>query len=564
MDIFTPYPRRFLATDENLGDPAVLRAAYERLLALPVGIQAEVDCWLAATNEIDDVLDEIVSKANFAFSCNTADEAAEKEFQRLIDEILPINQEMSEKVNQVFLAIPAGMLPSNMSVRRKKAEWEVEIYRDANIPLTQEANTQTMQYDKMVGSWRCDWEGKQVTPQFLSLYLTKPDRSLREKAYRAQKTPFRASIGKQNELYKQMMKVRKQMAVNSDMGDFMHFMYKGKGRLSYTPEDTKRFRDAIRQYVTPLVSRIFEKRAKMMGIESIRPWDLQVEPEGKEPPVVYSDMKDLKQKTARLLHEVDPAFSEAFLFMDFKGLLDLDNRENKAPGAYCSTLGEMRLPLIFANSVGTARDLDTVIHEGGHAMHSLLARALPNNIRHAPMEFCEVASMSLELLVRPFALTVYKEEDWKRIARKQLEDALVFLPFMSMIDEFQSWVYIDPAGEKPEARAEYWRDLDKKYRPYINWEGFEDVGSNGWMYNHVFTVPFYYIEYGVAQIGALQIFLRSLENYKAAVDGYQKALSLGGSVGLPELFETAGVRFVLKHPEVLADVVDKISKLIDL
>ncbi len=564
MDLFREYPRTFLEPKEDLSKPAQIKKAFERLFALPRTTKSQAGRFIAAWCELGDAIGDCFSRASFRFNKNTADKKAEKEFLRLIKENLPVVKELDEQANKLFLALPAEFVPADFTVFRKKAKWESELFRQENLPLMVRNQELETQYDKTVSEWRVEWEGKQVTPTYLGIFLSKKDRAVREKAYRAQKASLLADHDKLNDLFDQMMTERMKIVKNAGVTDYMRYQYKAKGRLSYTPEDVTAFRDAIKNYVTPVVGRIYKRREKSMQIESSRPWDMQADPEGKDMPIVYKDLPDLKFKSAQLLHKIDPQFSEAFLLMDALDMLDLENRPSKAPGAYCDTYAEMRMPLIFGNSVGTCRDIDTILHESGHAMHALLSRRLPSAIRHAQMEFCEVASMSLELLARPYLSDIYSADDWRRISRKQLEETLAFLPFMAMLDEFQSWVYIDPAGKKAKARGDYWEALEDKYRPHLNWTGLEAHKRAGWMYNHVFTVPFYYVEYGIAQVGALQVFLRSLDNYRAAVRDYKQALTLGSSVGLPELFDTAGIKFVMKEPKVLEDVVKKISKVVEL
>jgi len=265
-----------------------------------------------------------------------------------------------------------------------------------------------------------------------------------------------------------------------------------------------------------------------------------------------------------VLKNIDPEFEEAFRLMDRMGYLDLENRPGKAPGAYSNDFPEERMALVFGNAVGTSGDFDTLMHESGHAIHSLSSRQLPYLARAYPIEFAEVASMSMELLARPYWDIVYTPEDRKRIGIEQLEGLLKFLPSMAMLDEFQDWVYTHPEGAVSDARDDYWRKLAAKYMPYVDYTGLDRELSRGWQYLHVYEVPLYYIEYGIAQLGAMQVFVNSLEDYPQAVKDYKYALTLGTTVGLPELFESAGVKFVMKHPDVLERVTGEIMKLIDL
>ncbi|MDD4308287.1 MAG: M3 family metallopeptidase, partial [Thermoplasmata archaeon] len=383
-------------------------------------------------------------------------------------------------------------------------------------------------------------------------------------AWRARVSMQYADIAKLDELFEKMLTLRKTLASNAGMDSYLDYRYKDLNRLSYTRKDTKAFRDAIHKFVVPAVAKMMDKRKKKMGLKTLRPWDTAVDPDGAEPPKVYKDLPELKAKAAKVLKSVDPEFEEAFWLMDRKGYLDLENRPGKAPGAYSSDFPEERMALVFGNAVGTSDDFDTLMHESGHAIHTLSCRQLPLLIRGYPLEFAEVASMSMELLARPYWDIVYNEEDRKRIGIEQLEDLLKFLPFMAILDEFQDWVYIDPKGADAKARADYWRKLYAKYMPYIDYSGLEQFQGMGWQYLHVYEVPLYYVEYGIAQVGAMQVFVNSLDDYKGAVKHYKYALTLGTTVSLPELFESAGVKFVLKNPEVLEKVTKKISKLIDL
>ncbi|MCP4228656.1 MAG: M3 family oligoendopeptidase [bacterium] len=564
MDIYKEYPRRFLDTDADLGDPKEIRAAYASLAEMPVDTKEQADAWSAAWDEVNSAISQVIAKAYFETTKDTRDEKAEAEFKRIADEVIPLAQDLDEKAKRRFLSFPAEWVPDELGIARTNAEWAVELFRENNLPLITKNINLENEYYKITGAWETEFEGEMLTPQQLKPYLESPDRAVREKAWRAQQGMHLADYDKLNGLFDRLMTVRKELATNADMFDYADYQYRNYARLSYGREDAKRFREAVLDNVVPAVEKIYERRVKKLGLDTVRPWDLNADADGKAPPKIYEDIADLKEKVERILRSVDHEFGDAFRLMDEKGYLDLENRSGKAPGAYMNEFAEERLPLIFANSVGTSRDMDTLVHEGGHAMHGFLSRHLPYHAREIPTEYAEVASMSLELLARPYLDIVYNEDDRERIALRQLEATLTFLPFMAMLDAFQDWVYTNAKGDDSEARADYWRELETLYRPFIDYGGLDAERDLGWQYNHVFTVPLYYIEYGIAQVGALQVFMRSLADYDSAVLDYKRSLSLGATAGLPELFEAAGVKFVLKHPEVLRDAVDRMKDLIEI
>ncbi len=563
MDINKQYPRQFLALDDNLGDPETVRSAYSRLDALPIDNEEEARAWCDAWAEVKSALSEVVARVFYETTKDTRDKEAEAEYQRLADEIIPLEEELDEKAKRRFLSIREEWVPKELVLARQKAKWAVDLYRESNLALITENIKFRQQYQKITSEWETEFDGKMMTSKQLMPFLEKPDRQLRERAWHAIIGLHLGDYEKLDDLFDDCLRTRKQMAKNSDLPDFVEYKYRDYARLSYDRKDAKAFRDAIKEYVVPVVSNIFERRRKKLELETLRSWDLRADPDGTEPPKIYEDIEDLKDKVAKVLGSVDPLFADAFRLMDERGYLDLENRPGKAPGAYMNSFDEERISMIFSNFVGTSRDFDTLIHEGGHAMHGFLSSHLTLPARRAPLEFAEVASMSLEFLARPHWHLVYDENERDRIGKKQLENALIFLPFMSMLDEFQAWVYTHPEGGDRLKRAEYWRALNKKYRPHIDYVGLEKEEGIGWQYLHVYEVPLYYIEYGIAQVGAFQVFLRSLEDYDAAVKDYKYALSLGDTVGLPELYESAGVKFVLKNPEVLKDVMSGIMKLID-
>jgi len=564
MDLKKRYPRSFLKKGENMGNPATIRAAYKRLERLPMGNKSETAKFCEAWGELISGIFEVFARSYWTVTTDTRNKKAEKEYARLAVQVIPLQEELDDAVKRRLLKVKNEWVPKDLAVFRTKAEWAVKLFKEENLPRLSENIKLANEYQKMVSEWQIDFDGKKLTASQLRPYLERPDRKLREKAWRARMKMQIDDYAKLDELFDRMLNVRTQMAKTAGLPDYVEYQYRRYSRLSYNRKDSEKFRAAIQKYVVPAVSKIFERRRKALKLASIRPWDLAANPDGVDPPKVYKDIPDLKAKAVRVLGAVDPEFAEAFMLLDKKGYMDLENRPGKAPGAYCNDYAEERMTVIFCNSVGTSGDFDTLMHEGGHAIHGLMCRDRNAMARDVPLEFAELASMSMEKLSRPYWNIVYNKKDEKRIKRQQLESAITFLPFMAMLDEFQAWVYSDPKGSKAAERAKFWIGLEKKYRPHIDWSGLELEEGLGWQYNHVYTVPLYYIEYGIAQVGALQVFLRSKRDYKKAVNDYKKGLSLGCTVGLPELYKAAGIKFVMKEPGVLGEVVDGIMEEVGL
>jgi oligoendopeptidase F len=317
--------------------------------------------------------------------------------------------------------------------------------------------------------------------------------------------------------------------------------------------------DSIAETLVPLISEWTKEKCKKLGITSLRPWDLYVDPDGYGIIKAFDSEKELCDKTEKIFSALNPIIGGYFQYMREHKLLDLSSREGKAPGGYMTELSEKRVPFIFMNAVGSKRDVDTLLHEAGHSFHAFQARdQFLKSYRSSPLEFAEVASMSMELLGRPYFHNVYKKEEITRVKREQLIKIVEFFPFMSMIDSFQHWVYTTEDNGR-EARGKKWQELNRRFQPFLDMSGLDRIEKTRWQYPHVYTSPFYYIEYGIAQLGALQFWRNSLVNEKEAIEYYLKALSLGGSVPLPKLFESGNISFVMDKKS-LQDLVNLIKK----
>ena len=364
-----------------------------------------------------------------------------------------------------------------------------------------------------------------------------------------------------NQLWKKMLALRVKIAANAGLPDFRAYTWQRLLRFDYTPDDCAKFHDAIEQVVVPAASRLYEHRRKMLGLDTLRPWDLEVDPLTRPPLKPYQTVEELERKTGWVFEQVDPVLGGYFKTMVSEGLLDLENRKNKAPGAYSNEYNVIHRPFIFHNAVGIHMDVQTLFHEGGHAFHSFEYAKLPYLRQKAvPNEFAEVASMAMELLATPYLdgkNGFYSVSDAARARIEHLESLITFWPYMAVVDGFQHWVYENPQkAVKPAACDIAWAKLWKRFMPGVDWSGLEQELITGWQRKeHIHQVPFYYIEYGLAQLGAVQIWRNSLTDQAAAVASYRHALSLGYTVSLPELFRVAGARLVFDS-DALSQAVD--------
>lgn len=516
--------------------------------------------WLTDWSRLGMVVWEIYSRLYVATTLNTKDEDVSKRFMTFVGETLEHVQKADQKIKEKLLA--SGLQPEGYEIALRNIQTQAEIFREENVPLNTEEQNLGHDYDKVIGAQTVEWEGETKTLAQLRALLIENDRDLRERAWRAMMQRTLADRQKLNDLWKEFLKVRAKMAANADMADFRSFMWRTRLRFDYTPEDCLRFHDAIEKTVVPAMMRINEKRARHMGIPTIRPWDTLADALGRPPLRPFNDGTALSEVSARIFHQVDPQLGAYFDKMRAENMLDLVNYDGKAPGGYQTLFPASRVPFIFMNAVGIHDDVQTMLHEGGHAFHSFESFAsLPDYQQgEVPIEFAEVASMSMELLAAPYLSTdkggFYSAADAARARIDHLEHNLWFWPYMSVVDAFQHWVYTNmDAAANPDNCDEEWSRLWDRFMPFEDWSGLDAEKETGWHRKlHIFQIPFYYVEYGLAQLGATQIFGNALKDQSKAVADYRKALALGGTVSLPKLFEAAGAKFAMDVETVGAAV----------
>lgn len=547
------YPRHFAPIDIDLGNWASLELLYHSLLDRQIKSVEELVQWLKDNSEMSAVVGEEASRRYITMTCATDNQAAESAYLFYIEEIMPKLKPLGFRLDKKFLECPytADLDPDFYRVLLRSTRNAVELFREENVPLETELDKLSQQYQKIQGAMTVMFQGQERTMQQMGVFAQYKDRALRQEAWETVIKRRMQDTEKLEDLFDEMLKLRTQVAKNAGFANFRDYQFRRFNRFDYTPDDCFKFHTAVEQFVVPLTQKSLEERRQALKIDTIRPWDTQCDKYGRDPLYPFTTDYELAQGCLNIFYKVDKRLGEQFNIMLDLGLLDLGSRKGKAPGGYQSTLTEIRLPFIFMNAVGLNRDLTTLLHEGGHAFHSLAAADQPIiDYRHSPMEFAEVASMSMEHLGMPYLEEFYSPADAARARCNQMQGDISILPWIAAVDAFQHWIYTNPGHTRSE-RADYWLSLMDRFAKGIDWSGWEEVSRYGWHGQlHIFEYPFYYIEYGIALLGALQIWRNARQGSRQAIDAYLAALKLGGSKPLPTLFEVAGAKFDLSADTV--------------
>jgi len=540
-------PRQFLPETLDLTDTAQLAPVFEKLETKlnAIASVADLEAWLRDHSEVCAALAESSSLTYIAMTCQTDDPGHEKAYMHIVEVVDPWLKPRQFALMQKLAQSPCfKQLPPFYEVFRRSVETQVKIYREENVARETQVAKLTQQYQKISGGMTVEFEGKEQTLARMARIQEEPDRPRRQAAWEVVTTRRLQDADKLETLFDQLLVLRNEIAHAAGFPDFRAYTFAHYERFDYTPEDCLRFHDAIAHHVVPLVRELQEERRRKLGLDRLRPWDLAVDPDQRPPLHPFAESSELLEKSHQIFSKLDPRLGDYYHVLRQQELVDLDNRKGKAPGGYQSTLSEARVPFIFMNAVGVHRDVETMLHEAGHAFHALAARELPlHAYRNAPIEFCEVASMGMELLAAPHLPLFYSGEDAKRARRDHLEGIIKFFPWMAAVDAFQHWIYTHP-GHTRDERAKFWLSLMDRFGGIEDWSGFEQARAHIWHRQlHIFEIPFYYVEYGIAQLGALQLWQASRRDLPSALDHYLAGLRLGGSRPLPELFATTGLAF---------------------
>ncbi|HEX6913907.1 MAG TPA: M3 family oligoendopeptidase [Chitinophagaceae bacterium] len=541
-------PRRFIPADFRLSSWEAVEPYFRELADRPLNSRPDLEQWLRDMSELEAVVSEDACWRQIKMTCDTTDKSLEEAFTYFCVEIQPKLQPFADQLNRKLYESPyvKELDRKKFFTYLRSVKKNIELFREENIPLQSELSVMQQQFGVISGKMTITVDGQEYTLQQAAKFLESHDRKLREEVYRKINDRRAQDSETLNDLYTELIRRRHQVAKNAGFENYRDYRFVELGRFDYSKEDCYQFHEAVKQHVMPLVDEIYRNKRKKLGLETLRPWDTEAEPEGVKPLNPFATGDELLEKTLKCLRELNPFFANCIGKMKQLGHLDLESRKGKAPGGYNCPLAETGAPFIFMNAAGQMHDVTTMVHEGGHAVHSFLAHHLElSAFKEYPMEIAEVASMSMELFTMDHWDAFFDDKDDLRRAKEhQLERVITIFPWIATIDAFQHWVYEHP-DHSVEDRTENWMRILKEFSSKeIDYSGLDEYRRIGWQKQlHLFEVPFYYIEYGIAQLGAIGMWMQYKQNPERALENYMNALSLGGTRTLPELYEAAGLKF---------------------
>ena len=541
-------PRSYAPSNLDATSFAALEPHYRELLGRAITSADHLEQLILDRSDLDAVVSECTANLYIATTRNTEDKKAEAAYLSFVREVDPKLKPLSSELDKKIATSPhADALPkARYEVLLRGMRVDIELFREANIPLETELAELDQKYNQTIGRMTVEFDGATRTMPQMGRFLEENDRAVREKAWRAMNERRLQDRDAIDEIYDTMLALRHQIALNAGFPNFRDFQHRRFKRFDYSPADCMKMHDAIEAHLVPIQRRLDAERARDLALSPLRPWDLSVDVKGRKPLRPFENAQQLVDGCSRMFHAMGGGLGEMFDTMRAGDCLDLDSRPGKAPGGYQYQRQYSRTPFIFMNAAGMHRDLVTMVHEAGHAFHSILSKEDPLlEYRSSPTEFAEVASMSMELLTLPYHGEFYSSDDCRRALRERLERFPTIMTWIATIDAFQHWIYTNP-GHTRTQRTEAWRALMKRFGNAVAWDGCEDARDAQWQRQlHLFGMPFYYIEYGIAETGAIQMWLNSRRDQAKALADYRTGLALGGSRPLPELFRAAGLRFEL-------------------
>lgn len=541
-------PRHFLPADFQLTTWEAIEPYFKNLAERTIASRADLEQWLRDMSELEAVVSEDACWRQIRMTCDTTDPSLEQAFTYFCVEIQPKLQPYADQLNRKLYESPfvKELDPQQFFTYLRNVKKSIELFREENIPLQSELSVMQQQFGVISGKMTVTVDGQEYTLQQAAKFLESHDRSLREDVYRKINDRRAADKDALHELYTQLVERRDKIAHNAGFSNYRDYRFVELGRFDYSKEDCLQFHEAVKQHVMPLVDQIYEKKRAKLGLETLRPWDTEAEPEGVKPLNPFATGDELLEKTLHCFRALNPFFADCIQKMKQLGHLDLESRKGKAPGGYNCPLAESGAPFIFMNAAGQMHDVTTMVHEGGHAIHSFLAHHLElSAFKEYPMEIAEVASMSMELFSMDHWDAFFDNpEDLERAKEHQLERVITIFPWIATIDKFQQWVYEHPQHTIEERTENWLRILNEFSSSAIDFSGLEEYRKISWQRQlHLFEVPFYYIEYGIAQLGAIGLWMQYKQDPQQALNNYMNALSLGGTRTLPELYAAAGLKF---------------------
>lgn len=562
-------PRTFLPEDFSITSWDKLEPYFKELEERPIESGKDLEIWMKDMSELEAVVSEDACWRQINMTCDTENKALEEAFTFFCMHIQPHIQPYADRLNRKLIDSPftKELDKDKYFTYLRNIRKSIELFREENVPIQAEMSVLQQQYGVISGKMTVTVKDQEYTLQQASKFLEDHDRSLREEVYRKINERRLQDKNELNNLFNTLIGKRHQIALNAGFPNFRDYKFKELGRFDYNKENCFQFHDAVKKHVLPLVDLIYERKKKKLGYDTLRPWDLEAEPKGVEPLQPFKNGEDLLQKTIACFNELHPFFADCLRKMNEMKRLDLDSRKGKAPGGYNCPLAETGAPFIFMNAAGQTSDVTTMVHEGGHAVHSFLSHPLElSAFKEYPMEIAEVASMAMELFsMEHWQFFFSNKKDLNMAKLKELEKVITIFPWIATIDRFQHWIYENPTHTEQQ-RTEEWNRLLKEFSSsQIDFSGLEEYRSYSWQRQlHLYEVPFYYIEYGIAQLGAIGLWKQFKQNKEQALNNYINALSEGGTKTLPELYKSAGLEFDFS-PDYIKDLMlfvrDEISQL---
>jgi len=541
-------PRLFLPEDFEVTDWESLKPYFQDLLKRKIESAADLRIWFRHRSELEAVIAEDLAWRYINMTCDTSSQEFQQAYQFFISEIQPKIAPFSNDLNKKVLEVPFWdeIDQEGYEIMHRSLRTELEIFREENIPLFTEIQTKSKEFGAISGAMTVELEGQEYTLQQAAVRLQLPDRGKRETTYFKILERRLQDREKLDELFNHLIALRDQVAHNADFDNFRDYMFAAMGRFDYTPQDCFDFHQSVAEEVVPLLNTMAAERKQKLAVASLRPWDKAVDPEGRDPLKPFDGGADLTAKTIECFYRLDPFLGECLTIMKNMGHLDLESRKGKAPGGYNYPLAEVGVPFIFMNATSTHRDMITILHEGGHAIHSFVTRDLElGSFKSTPSEVAELASMAMELISMDHWDVYFDDPDeLKRAKKEHLEQILETLPWVATIDKFQHWIYENP-DHSVESRIARWNKIFDQFADSVtDWSDLQHAKDHLWQKQlHLYEVPFYYIEYGMAQLGAVAVWKNFKHDPKRGLESYLNALKLGYKRSIPEIYQAANIKF---------------------
>jgi oligoendopeptidase F len=541
--------RKLLPEDFKVDSWKGLKPYFNELLHRELKSITALKKWLRDRSELESAISEDMGWRYIRMTCYTENEEYRNAYRDFVENIQPQIAPVADQLNRKSFDSPflnELTKEPGYDILIRNLKKDIEIFKEENVPLFTEITTETQKYAQLSGAMMVEISGQEMTLQQASVLLLSTERSKREEAYHkisARRLQDKVTL---NDLFTKLIGLRHRVSRNAGFSNFRDYMFKAYGRFDYSPKDCFNFHEAIESEVVPVLNQLAKERKEKLKVEALRPWDKAVDPEGREPLKAFRDGKDLTEKSIACFRNLDPFLGQCLSIMKEMGHLDLESRKGKAPGGYNYPLAEIGVPFIFMNATSTMRDMTTIMHEGGHAVHNFLTKDLAlGDFKSPPMEVAELASMSMELIsMDQWNIFFPSEPELRRAKREQLEDIIETLPWVATIDKFQHWIYESPTHSPEECKSNWNKTFDRFADTVTDWSGLQEGKDYLWQKQlHLYEVPFYYIEYGMAQLGAIAVWRNFRQNKQEGLKGYKNALTLGNLKTIPEIYNAAGIKF---------------------